>query len=120
MTPDYDALATAWYEAFNRHDLAAIMDLYAEDVNFTSPYIRAIGFAKSATLTSKADVMRYFEAGLSRIPDLQFTPVANCIGADGHVLVYKNQADVCVAESHEYDAEARIIRASAAYAAVTV
>jgi hypothetical protein len=114
-SPDYDALAKTWYDCWNRHDLDAIMALYADNIRFTSPYVRTLGFAESGTLTSKADVRRYFETGLSRIPSLHFEPVANCVGADGHVLVYKNQAASWVAESHDYNEQALIVRANAAY-----
>ena len=113
---DVHALSKAWYERFNARDLDGVMALYAEDVRFTSPYIQAIGFDAGPTLTGRDAVRRYFEAGLDRIPDLRFEPVADCIGADSHVLVYRNQAGVLVAETHEYDDSGRIVRASAAYA----
>ncbi|HVZ30043.1 MAG TPA: nuclear transport factor 2 family protein [Asticcacaulis sp.] len=115
MTRDYDSLADVWYDSWNRHDLEAIMALYADDIRFTSPYVRTLGFADSGTLTSKADLQRYFEVGLSRIANLHFEPVANCVGADSHTLVYKNQAGSWVAESHEYNEQAQIVRANAAY-----
>lgn len=115
MTVDYDNLAQVWYDTWNRRDLEAIMTLYAEDVHFTSPYVRTLGFSPKGTLTSKAELERYFFVGLSRIPDLHFEPLANCIGADGHTLIYKNQSGSWVAESHEYNDRGEIIRATAAY-----
>ncbi len=115
MTADYDRLAQNWYDAWNARDLAAIMALYADDVRFTSPYIRTLGFSGDGTLTSKSDLERYFAAGLSRIPNLHFKPVANCVGADSHTLVYTNQSGSWVAESHEYNDRGEIVRANAAY-----
>ena len=115
MTVDYDNLARIWYDTWNARDLAAIMALYADDVCFTSPYARTLGFADTGTLTSKADLERYFAAGLSRIPNLHFEPLANCIGANGHTLVYTNQSGSWVAEHHEYNDRGLIVRANAAY-----
>jgi len=113
---DYDKLAETWYAAWNSHDLAAIMALYAEGVRFTSPFVRTLGFAQDGTLTSKAELERYFTLGLSKIPNLRFTPVVNCIGAEGHTMVYRNQSDAWVTEMHEYDADGLIVRVVASYA----
>jgi hypothetical protein len=113
---DYDRLADSWYAAWNSHDLAAIMALYAGNVRFTSPYIRTLGFAADGTLTSKTELERYFMLGLSKIPNLHFTPVVNCIGVDSHTMVYRNQAEAWVTEMHEYDAGGLIVRVVAAYA----
>ncbi len=113
---DFEKLADAWYAAWNSRDLEAIMALYADDVRFTSPYIRTLGFAGDGTLTNKADLERYFERGLSTIPDLHFTPVANCISVGGHTMVYRNQSGAWVTEMHEYDAGGLIARVVASYA----
>jgi hypothetical protein len=113
---DFNELADIWYVAWNSHDLASIMTLYADNVRFTSPYVRTLGFAADGTLTSKADLERYFTLGLSKIPDLQFTPVANCISVDSHTMVYRNQSGAWVSEMHEYDAGGLIVRVVASYA----
>jgi hypothetical protein len=115
MSQDYDHLAETWYDTWNRRELAPIMAMYADDVHFTSPYVRTLGFSADGTLTSKAELERYFAVGLSRIPDLNFTPVANCVGADSHTLVYTNQSGSWVAEHHEYNDRGQIVRATAAY-----
>lgn len=113
---DYDILAQTWYAAWNSHDLAAIMALYAEDVRFTSPYVRTLGFAANGSLSTKADLERYFTLGLSKIPDLHFTPIANCISVGSHTMVYRNQSDAWVTEMHEYDGDGLIVRVIASYA----
>ena len=113
---DFDKLADTWYAAWNGRDLTNIMALYAEDVRFTSPYVRTLGFAADGTLTSKADLERYFMLGLSKIPNLHFTPVANCVSVDSHTMVYRNQSDAWVSEMHQYDAAGLIVRVVASYA----
>lgn len=113
---DYDRLAETWYAAWNSRDLDAIMALYADNVRFTSPYVRTLGFADDGTLTAKADLRRYFALGLSKIPDLHFTPVVNCVSLGSHTMVYRNQSDAWVTEMHEYDSDGLIVRVIASYA----
>jgi len=113
---DFNGLAAEWYAAWNSRNLPGIMALYADGVRFTSPYIRTLGFAEDGTLVSKADLERYFTLGLSKIPDLHFTPVANCISVDGHTMVYRNQAGAWVTEMHEYNEAGLIVRVVASYA----
>ncbi|WP_443751277.1 nuclear transport factor 2 family protein [Asticcacaulis solisilvae] len=113
---DFDRLAETWYAAWNARDLDAIMALYADDVRFTSPYVRTLEFAADGTLTTKFDLERYFALGLSKIPNLHFTPVVNCISADSHTMVYRNQSDAWVTEMHEYDGHGMIVRVVASYA----
>ena len=37
-----EAVARAWLDAFNAHDVARLVALYAEDATHTSPKIRAL------------------------------------------------------------------------------
>ncbi|MES1198880.1 MAG: nuclear transport factor 2 family protein [Pseudomonadota bacterium] len=109
------ALAQRWYDAWNAHDLEGVLALYADDVEFSSPYIVALGLSQDGVIEDKAMLRAYFELGLARIPDLKFTPESLCIGARGHTLVYRNHRGQLVVEHHEVDEHGLIVRADATY-----
>lgn len=107
--------AAQWYEAWNARDVARIGALYAEDIEFSSPFVAALGFAQDGVIHGKAQLLAYVEMALPRVPDLKFEPQAICAGCHGHTLIYRNQSGVLVAEAHEFNALGLIERASAAY-----
>jgi ketosteroid isomerase-like protein len=47
-------LAQAWIDAWNRHDLDAILRHYAPDVEFTSPFVSALSGEASGTIHAAA------------------------------------------------------------------
>ncbi len=110
-------LAARWYDAWNKRDLNAILELYAEEIEFASPYAAALGFAPDGVVHGKAMLKMYFERALQRAPELHFTPEALCVGARSHTLIYRNHRGELAAESHECDGLGRIIRADATYEA---
>lgn len=112
-----EALSAAWYAAWNARDVDAIVDLYADDVEFASPFVAALGFGLEGVIHGRPMFRAYVEAALSRVLDMKFAPEALCIGARGHTLIYRNQTGVLVAETHEIDDEGLIIRADATYEA---
>jgi ketosteroid isomerase-like protein len=107
--------AEAWYAAWNARDVAQIAALYADDIEFASPFVAALGFSQDGTIHGRAQLIAYVEMALPRVPDLRFEPQAICAGCHGHTLIYRNQSGVLVAEAHEFDFEGRIVKASAAY-----
>jgi ketosteroid isomerase-like protein len=109
------AYVDRWYAAWNARDLDKILDFYAEDVEFCSPFITALGVAVDGVVHGKALLRAYFEIALQRVPNLHFEPIAHCVGARGHTMVYRNHQGVIVAETHQQDAAGRIARADAAY-----
>jgi ketosteroid isomerase-like protein len=47
-------IARAWLDAFNRHDVDALVALYADDATHTSPKIRALHPDTGGKLVGKA------------------------------------------------------------------
>ncbi|MDX2234972.1 MAG: nuclear transport factor 2 family protein [Hyphomonadaceae bacterium] len=114
----HDAVfADRWYAAWNAHDLDRIMAFYAEDVEFSSPYIAALGFAADGVVSGKPWLRDYFSRALARAPDLTFTPESLCVGARGHTLIYRNHRGERAAEHHVLNAARLIVRAEATYEA---
>lgn len=115
MRPDDAKLAERYYAAWNAHDIDAMMALYSNDIEFSSPYIAALGFTPDGVIIGK-DILRiYFEKAIERAPQLSFTPEALLVGARGHTLIYRNHRGERAAEHHQIDAMGLIVRAEATY-----
>lgn len=108
--------ARRYYDAWNKRDLEAILALYAEEIEFSSPYIAALGFSADGVIHGKPVLRAYFEKALERAPQLTFSPEALCVGARGHTLIYRNHRGERAAETHQLDAAGLVIRADATYA----
>lgn len=107
--------ARRYYDAWSSRDIDAICALYADDIEFSSPYIAALGFSADGVINGKAMLRAYVERALERAPALTFTPEALLVGARGHTLLYRNHRGERTAETHEIDAAGLIVRADAAY-----
>lgn len=104
-----------YYAAWNKRDLDAILALYADDIEFSSPYIAALGFSPDGVIHGKDLLRLYFEKALERAPQLTFTPETLLVGARGHTLIYRNHRGERAAETHEMDGVDLVIRADATY-----
>lgn len=107
--------ARRYYDAWNARNLDAILALYHEDIEFSSPYIAALGFSADGVIHGKEMLRLYFERALERAPNLVFKPEALMVGARGHTLVYRNHRGERAAEHHEMDMSGLIVRADATY-----
>ena len=74
MTPL--SLARAWLDAFNRHDVDALVALYADDATHTSPKIRALHPDTGGKLVGKAALADWWRAANARLPGLRYEPIA--------------------------------------------
>ena len=108
-------LARRYYAAWNARDVDAILALYHDEIEFSSPFVTALGFAADGVIVGKAMFRAYVEAALPRVPELSFAQVAPCVGARGHTLIYRLNTGVLVSESHELDGVGLIVRADVAY-----
>ncbi len=95
--------------------MQAICELYADNLVFISPFVAKTGMSERGVLTDIQAFFQYVTNTLPRVPNLKFEPVANCVGAQGHTLVYRNQSSHIVAETFEYDSDGLIRLANAAY-----
>lgn len=97
LTPD-EARAFAGHHVatWNSHDLDAILDLYTDDVELISPL--AAKLTGSPRVAGKPALRAYFEAGLSKYPDLQFRLLENMVGAESITLMFYGAGERLVAE----------------------
>lgn len=107
--------ADHWIDAWNRHDLEAVLSHYAEDLEFCSPLIVDLAGEPSGVLRGKPAVRAYWEKGLQRLPDLHFDLLDVLAGIDQITVYYRGHRGM-VTECFQFDAEGRVIRAAANYA----
>lgn len=117
MYPHVNAeeFAKAWISTWNSHDLDKIMAHYAEDVQFTSPFIVRLMNEPSGTLRGKDKLRPYFEKGLQTYPDLHFELIEVLEGVDSVTLYYHSVKNLMSAEVMFLDEKGKIVRVVAHY-----
>lgn len=110
-----DAFARAWLEAWNRRDLEAVLAHYAEDVVFTSPRVVSLMGFPDGAVRGKAELRRYFGAGLAAAPDLRFEVRQVLVGVGSVAIVYRNHRGQDVVEVMELDAQGLVRRGAVHY-----
>jgi len=114
MRPDPQAFAAAWIDAWNAHDLDAVLSHYADDVVFVSP--NAIRFTGDPTgrVEGKAALRDYWSKALGQ-PGLRFTLRGAYAGPDGIAIRYfSSRTGAEAVEVVRFDADG-LVRDSAAF-----
>ena len=100
--------AEAWITAWNKDDLNEILDRYADDLPFYSPFISLLKFNNEGVITNKTDLKKYFQIGLDTYPDLHFH---NClVGIDTLVIYYTSVNGRMAAEVFEPDEQGKAMK----------
>ena len=108
-------LAEEWVQAWNAHDLDAIMALYAPGVVFQTPtIIDTLGVA-DGTVRGAERLREHFARGLERLPDLRFDLDGVYAGVSSLAMTYRWADGTPVCELHEYDEQGLIARVQALY-----
>ncbi|MEA3219547.1 nuclear transport factor 2 family protein [Immundisolibacter sp.] len=116
LDPDFaHRFAAEWIDAWNRHDLDAILAHYADDLTMSSPLIAQLAGEPSGRLRGKPAVGAYWATALQRMPDLRFTLIDVFVGVDSLLLHYQG-ARGPAAEWFEFGPDGQVIRAAAHYA----
>jgi hypothetical protein len=107
-----------WVKGWTDHNLNAIMSSYAEELEFSSPKIRAVlGENENNTISSKRELNTYFSAGLERFPNLKFKIMDFTVSDNKVILEYSANLDgksiVYVIEKFEFENE--LVKKSGAY-----
>jgi hypothetical protein len=90
--------AQQWVDAWNAHDLDAVLAHFADDVVFTSPVAAQVTPESGGMLRGKAALRAYWSAALARIPDLHFEVVGVYAGVEHVVINYRNHVGGLVGE----------------------
>ena len=108
-------LAQHWIQAWNSHDLDAIMSHYSEDVVLVSPVAAKLLGDPAGTVKGKAALRSYFQKGLEFYPKLKFDLVDVMWGLSSLVLYYTNQNSTKSGELMEVGEDRKITRVVANY-----
>jgi ketosteroid isomerase-like protein len=82
----------AWLDAFNRHDVDALVALYADDCTHTSPKIRALHPDTGGQLRGRAALARWWREANARLPGLKYVETAITASAERVVIEYARHA----------------------------
>ncbi|MBI5518042.1 MAG: nuclear transport factor 2 family protein [Deltaproteobacteria bacterium] len=118
MEPHHpDALrahVASWIDAWNRHDLEAILAHYTDDIALCSPrVVERLGHA-DGWLRGKHALRGYFALGLQN-PALRFELVGVTLGVGALCVVYRRENGALVTDTAELAPDGRIRRMVACY-----
>jgi len=82
--------STEWLDAWNAHDLEAILDHFANDVVFSSPLALQLIEGSDGVIRGKVDLRTYWSEGLRRSPALHFEIEDLYVGVNTLVIHYRN------------------------------
>ena len=101
------AVAQAWLDAFNAHDVDALVALYDEACTHTSPKIRALHPETGGKLVGKPALDAWWRAANARLPGLRYEATAIVADVKGATVVIEyvrhapNEAPMPVAEAFD-------------------
>lgn len=107
--------AHAWIAAWNRHDLDAVMEHYAEDVVFRAATVVTRWNRDDGTLHGRAALRAHFAKGLALAPGLRFELEDVLLAPGGYAVVYRRENGNRVVDAVELDAGGRAVRVHAYY-----
>ncbi|BBX84330.1 nuclear transport factor 2 family protein [Mycolicibacterium aubagnense] len=101
--PDPESFARDWCEAWNAHDVEAVLAHFHGDAVFTSPVAARVVPESGGVVRGKDALRRYWVAALAALPDLHFEVVATYVGTNALVINYRNHRDQLVNEVLIFD-----------------
>lgn len=103
-----NAFAREWIAAWNSHDAARIIQHYADDVHYESPFIEALLPGAGGVLRGRDAVRAYIERGLEAYPGLRFTLRNVLTGARSLVIEYDSVRGLIGAETLTFGEDGRV------------
>ncbi len=102
---DIDAIGFSqqWVQAWNAHDVEAVLRHFDDDVVFTSPVAAKMLPETAGVVRGKSALRAYWATALQRVPDLRFTVEGVYQGIDTVVINYRNQDGGMVCEVLKFE-----------------
>ncbi|UTG63544.1 nuclear transport factor 2 family protein [Elizabethkingia anophelis] len=107
--------AKIWIEAWNFHDMNAILSHYSEDIEITTPMIKMALGEGDGSLKGKEAVADYWRRALDKMPDLHFELYDVTEGVDSVALYYKSVMDKKAVEVMFFNEEGKVNKMFAHY-----
>ncbi|HEY6463505.1 MAG TPA: nuclear transport factor 2 family protein [Polyangiaceae bacterium] len=86
------AIGRAWLDAFNAHDVSALVELYDERATHTSPKLRVQHPETGGRIVGKEAMRAWWEGAIARLPGLRYEPTALTANDDRVLLEYVRHA----------------------------
>ncbi len=102
--------AAEWIGSWNNHDLDAILDHYADALEFYSPFIILLKFNDLGRITNKTELREYFKIGLDTYPDLHLILHNYFEGINTVVLHYTSVKGRKAAEVFEFNEYGKVVK----------
>lgn len=110
-----ERFAHEWVEAWNSHDLEAVLSHYSDDFEMSSPFIIAFSPESGGTLRGKEAVAQYWAVVLEKFSDLHFVLDSVFVGADSIALTYTSVLGKKAVEVFFFDKNGKVVKAAAHY-----
>jgi len=108
-------IVSEWIQAWNSHDIDAIMSHYSDEIHFTSPLIVTIAQKPDGVIIGKQELKAYFQKGLAAYPDLTFELYHVLTGVSSMVVYYKSVKNMLAAELMILDSDGKVKQCIAHY-----
>ena len=109
------SFARQWVDAWNDHDLEAVLSHFRDDAEFSSPVAAQLLPETGGVLRGKDAIRGYWAVGLEKIPGLRFEIVDVYAGVGMIVINYRNHAGNLVAEVLQVDDAGLVVRGAGTY-----
>jgi hypothetical protein len=109
-----ESFANHWVEAWNSHDLDAILSHYTDDFELYSPIISERMCITEGKLRGKSAVGEYWPIGLSATPKLHFELINVFVGVGSLVIYYKGRRGLS-SEVFYFNNQGKVFKAVAHY-----
>ncbi|HZR12213.1 MAG TPA: nuclear transport factor 2 family protein [Acidimicrobiia bacterium] len=106
--------AQQWADEWNRHDVDAVLEHFAADVEFTSPVAAAV--TGDPVVRGRDALRAYWTAALARTRDLHFDVDDVHVGGGCLAILYRNQTGRRVTEVMVFGTDGKVTRGYALYA----
>ncbi|MCT4173242.1 nuclear transport factor 2 family protein [Elizabethkingia anophelis] len=113
--PKAQQFAKTWIQAWNSHDMNAILSHYSEDIEITTPMIKMALGEGDGSLKGKEAVADYWRRALDKMPDLHFELYDVTEGVDSVALYYKSVMDKKAVEVMFFNEEGKVNKMFAHY-----
>ena len=95
--------ARHWLDAWNRHDIDAVLAHFADAVTFTSPVAARMIEGSEGVIRGKEALRAYWSEGVRLIPDLHFELLGVYLGVDTLTINFRNESGAVANEVLRFD-----------------
>jgi hypothetical protein len=107
--------AQDWISAWNAHDLDQVLEHYAEDVEFYSPFVTNVLGEPSGKVSGKDALRSYFGRALQAYPSLHFELYTVLTGVESVTLHYQSVKGLIAAEVMLFNRNREVAKVFAHY-----